>query len=49
MLVLRPKGRGNWKPLVLAIEGRDVGTLLIRRGQEIALGGITWRISKVLP
>lgn len=49
MLILRPKGRGNWTPLVLAVEGKRATPLLIRRGQELVLGGITYRISKVYP
>lgn len=48
MLVLRPKGRGNWTPLVITLDGQRATPLLIRRGQEIAIGGITFRISKVI-
>lgn len=49
MLILRPKGRGNWKPLVVAIEGPRASPLLIRRGQELTLGGVVYRIAKVWP
>jgi hypothetical protein len=49
MLILRPKGRGNWTPLVMAIEGARAAPLLVKTGQFITLGGIVWRISKVLP
>jgi hypothetical protein len=48
-LVLRPVGRGNWKPLVLAIESERVLPLLVRVGDRLPLGGVTYRISKVLP
>ncbi len=49
MLVLRPKGRGNWRTLTVSIKGDRASPLLIRRGQEITLGGVTFRISKVIP
>lgn len=49
MLILKPKGRGNWKPLVVAIEGERVGALTVRVGQTIPIGGIVFRIAKVLP
>lgn len=49
MLILKPKGRGNWTSIVLAVEGKRLSPLLIRVGQLIPLGGVTWRICKVLP
>nr|WP_214692502.1 hypothetical protein [Variovorax paradoxus] len=49
MLVLRPIGRGNWKPLIVAIEGQRAAPLLVRVGQVVPLGGVNFRISKVLP
>ena len=49
MLFLRPKGRGNWKPLVMAIEGERLGLLMIRVNQTMVIGGIVFRIAKVLP
>lgn len=48
MLILRPKGRGNWKPVVVAIEGQRAAPLLVRAGQTVMLGGVVWRICKVL-
>lgn len=49
MLILRPKGRGNWKPLVVAIEGERASPLLVKVGQLLTLGGIVYRIAKVFP
>lgn len=49
MLICRPKGRGNWKPIVLAIEGDRASPLLVRVGHEFTLGGVVWRVAKVLP
>lgn len=49
MLILRPKGRGNWTQLVVAIEGKRASPLLVRKGQTLQLGGVTYRISKVFP
>jgi hypothetical protein len=49
MLVLKPKGRGNWAQITLAIEGKRASPLLIRAGQLLTLGGIVFRICRVLP
>jgi len=49
MLILRPPGRGNWTPLVIAVEGKRAAPMLVKPGQKLTLGGIVWRISKVLP
>lgn len=50
-LVLRPPGRGNWKPVVIAIElGRNCPLPLeFHRDQRVELGGHVFRVSKVLP
>ncbi len=49
LLLLRPKGRGNWTPLVMSIEGQRASPLLVRVGQTLTLGGVVFRIAKVLP
>lgn len=49
MLLLKPRGRGNWTPLVVAIEGKRASPLLIRPGQTLVLGGVTYRIARVDP
>ena len=49
MLILRPKGRGNWRTTTLAIEGPRASPLLIRAGQLLTLGGVVFRICRVLP
>lgn len=49
MLILKPAGRGNWTPLTMAIEGARAAPLLVRVGQTMVLGGVTFKISKVLP
>jgi hypothetical protein len=48
-LTLKPAGRGNWKPIVMAIEGARAAPLLVRVGQKLVLGWVTFRISKVMP
>jgi hypothetical protein len=45
-LLLRPKGRGNWRPMKMTLEGAR-GGLLILPGQLFYFGGVTWRIVKV--
>jgi len=48
IVILRPKGRGNWRPVTMAIEGSRVSPLLIRRGQLVPLGGVVFKVSRVL-
>lgn len=47
MLVLRPLGRGNWKPTRITIDGNRLGPMLFRVGQHIPLGGIIFRIVRI--
>lgn len=49
MLILKPKGRGNWASVTVAIEGARITPLSIAVGQLITLGGVVWRICRVLP
>jgi hypothetical protein len=49
MLILKPRGRGNWKPLVLAISGAHLPIMAVRLGEHITLGGIVFRVHQVLP
>jgi hypothetical protein len=48
MLLLKPKGRGNWAVLTMALEGIAVRPLLFPVGGTIVLAGITFRICKVI-
>ena len=48
-LILVPPGRGRWSPLTVAIEGDRAAPLLFRVGQRIELGGVLFRIQKVMP
>lgn len=47
-LILRPIGRGNWAPTTLRIEGGHALPMLFRVGQQLPLGGVLFRISKVV-
>jgi len=51
MLILRPLGRGNWTPLVLAIaESKHTPLPLeVFVGQHWTLAGRVFRIAKVMP
>lgn len=49
MLILKPKGRGNWASVTVAIEGARITPLSIAVGQLITLGGVTFRVCQVLP
>lgn len=46
-LVLKPRGRGNWRSMTMVLEG-ERGGLFIRAGQLIFLGGVHWRIARVI-
>ena len=50
-LYLVPPGRGNWAPIVLTVErkGKALQPMFIQRNQRLPLGGVTYRISKVIP
>lgn len=49
MLTLRPPGRGNWTPIVLAVQpqGKTPPPMFIAVNQRITLGGVVYRIAKV--
>jgi hypothetical protein len=50
MLVCKPRGRGNWGTLVLAINGRRAPLPLeVHVGQLLTIAGREYRICKVLP
>lgn len=51
MLVLRPPGRGNWKPVLLHIDqSRNCPLPLeFHVNQRVELGGYVFRVCKVLP
>lgn len=49
MLVLKPRGRGNWKPLLLQVSGSHLPTLTVKPGDLVPLGGIVFRVCRVLP
>ena len=49
MLILKPRGRGNWRTVTLRIEGDRAAPLLIKVGDTLPLGGVVWRVAQVLP
>jgi hypothetical protein len=49
MLILKPKGRGNWRPSTMHIEGAHQLPLLVAVGQTITIGGVVFRICGVKP
>ncbi len=48
-LLCKPKGRGNWRTVTLAIDGALMLPMLVRAGQTIVLGGLVLRICEVRP
>lgn len=49
MLVLKPIGRGKWRPMTITIDERRVPPMLVAKGQRITIGGIVFRVAEVLP
>jgi hypothetical protein len=47
-LILKPRGRGNWGTVVLQVHGQRAAPLLVRVGDPIVLGGVTFKITEVL-
>lgn len=48
-LILKPKGRGNWKTTAVQISGGHASPLTLRVGQLITFSGVVWRICEVRP
>jgi hypothetical protein len=50
-LILRPPGRGNWHPVVLAVEQSKHAPLPleVHVGLLVQFGGHVFRVSKVMP
>lgn len=48
-LILVPPGRGKWRTTTVSIVGDRTAPLFFRVGQRIELGGITFRVSRILP
>lgn len=46
-IILRPVGRGNWKPLTITVEGRRASPILVSKNDRLQLGGITFRVVEV--
>jgi hypothetical protein len=49
IVILKPKGKGNWAPLTMQIDGRHVTPLSVRVGQLLPIGGIVFRVCEVRP
>lgn len=47
MLILKPKGRGNWNTVDVIISGARALPLLFQVGQTISMGGLIWRICRI--
>ena len=49
MLVLKPRGRGNWRELHLRVSGAHLPTLTVKPGDLVPLGGVVFRVCRVMP
>jgi hypothetical protein len=48
-LVLKPRGRGNWRAVRVMLDGARHLPLMFSVGDLVSLGGVRWRICAVLP
>ncbi|HET8744296.1 MAG TPA: hypothetical protein VFM98_01735 [Ramlibacter sp.] len=48
-MILKPKGRGNWRSLRMEVTGAHLPFLTVKAGDLVPLGGVVFRIVKVLP
>lgn len=47
-IVLRPIGRGNWKPWLWQLEPHiHMASLLVKVGDRLEFAGLVWRIVEV--
>ena len=49
MLILKPIGRGKWRPMSIEIDERRVPPMFVTVGQRITIGGIVFRVAAVRP
>ncbi|MEJ7685646.1 MAG: hypothetical protein WKG52_00855 [Variovorax sp.] len=49
MLILKPIGRGKWRPMPIEIDERRVPPLFVIVGQRITIGNVVFRISEIRP
>lgn len=49
MLILKPIGRGAWRPISIEVDERRVPPMLVQVGQRIPIGGVIFRIHAVQP
>jgi hypothetical protein len=49
MILARPQGRGNWKPMLIQFQGDRAAPLLVKVGELFSFGGIVWRVVEVRP
>lgn len=46
-VTLVPEGRGNWAPMVLEYDGRQLLPLEVRVGWIMVFAGMRWRVRSV--
>ena len=49
MLILKPKGRGNWRSSTVTISGAHHLPIMVEVGHLITIGGVVFRICEVRP
>lgn len=46
-LVLKPIGRGRWRPMSIVIDEWRIPPLFVTVGQRIPIGGIVFRVARI--
>lgn len=47
-VVCKPAGRGGWASITMTITGSRAQPFAVEVGDRFVLGGVTWRVCKVL-
>lgn len=48
-LILKPVGRGRWRPMTIVIDEWRIPPMLVAKGQRITIGGVVFRIAEIEP
>lgn len=46
-IVVKPVGRGGWKPMLLTYAGPQLAPFTVAVGERFVLGAVTWRVCEV--
>ncbi len=47
MIVCKPIGRGNWRPILLQYAGPQLAPFTVSVGETFTMGALVWRVCEV--